>query len=197
MNLTIQLMQQEQVHQVAKIHLKALSDDFLPSLGYSFLSNHYYPFCLNNPYTSVLVALENNQVVGFINVANNPDIYLSQIIKSNLLPLSIALLKLTFFNFQRIREAFELIRSRRTKMEDSGEVAFIAVDPMKQGMGVGLKLVEAGNKYFSQVGLKKVYTKTLSSNKPVINLYKKYYQACIIDRIIIGSKSYVYIAWEL
>ncbi|NER94655.1 MAG: GNAT family N-acetyltransferase [Symploca sp. SIO1B1] len=177
--------------------MNALPEDFLPSLGLNFLANVYYPAYVNNPYGEVLVAILDSKVVGFIQLATNPEKYLDWIIKEKFLSLSWYLFRLGLRKPRRILEAIAIAQSKTPKLAESAEIAILAVKPSMQRLGIGSALINFANNYSLKKGLNSIYIKTLSSNFHVINMYQNNCNAEILFKINILNKSYVYIACNL
>lgn len=192
-------MSERHVEAVASVHAAELSEDFLPSLGRSFLVRSYYPAMLRDPYACVLVALENpsHRVVGFVNVATEPSRYLGWFLWRRAASVSAAMLRLCLAHPKRVLEAFAIVRTRVALPMDAGEIAFIAVDRDHQKRGVGEKLVEAANQYLLQRGSTACFTKTLASNEHVVDFYRKRWGARVFASSTIRGKGYQFVVWEL
>lgn len=192
-------MSERHIEGVASVHAAELSDDFLPSLGRSFLRRSYYPAMLQDPYASVLVALESpsDRVVGFINVATEPSRYLGWFLRRRAAAVSVAMLRLCLAEPKRVLEALAIVRTRVALPVDAGEIAFIAVDRDHQKRGIAERLVEASNQYLVLRGKKACLTKTLASNEHVLDFYRKRWGARVFASSTIREKSYRYLIWQL
>lgn len=193
----IREMAPEEASKVAAIHMATLPDDFLPSLGYSFLANTFYPSIIDNPYADVLVSVRDGDVVGFVLVAHQPNNYLDWFVKNSFFSLAFALAKLTVKKPRRLIEALAIRYKKIPIFPGSGEIAEIAVDPEVQQSGIGVKLVLAVNSYLSQKAIFSCFTKTLKNNTHVISMYKNRWSARVRAEIGILDKTYVYLVWEL
>jgi ribosomal protein S18 acetylase RimI-like enzyme len=197
--ITVAPMAAHHVEQVAAIHARELSEDFLPSLGRAFLARSYYPAMLRNPYACVLVAIDGGtqRVAGFVNVAVDPGRYLSWFMRRNMVTLSLALLRLLLIDPKRVLEAIAISRTRVTMPANAGEVAFIAVDRDHQKQGVGAMMVEATNRHLLQRRVTRCLTKTLAHNEHVIDFYVKRWGARVFATTRIVGKTYRYLVWDL
>lgn len=191
----VRQMKEKEIFAVAKIHHLALSDDFLPSLGFNFLKNGYYKSTLRNPYGKVFVASIDNNIVGFVNIALDSRAYVKYEVKKNLRLLVQSFLKLLFKNPSCIIEGLVITKTKGYNDLEAGEIMFIAVDKFYQKQGIGKMLVNEANKYFSKQGIRKAFTKTLVSNNHVIKMYEKY-GAEKVAEINIMNKKYIYLQWN-
>ena len=195
--IILEIMQESHVNQVAQIHAYALPDDLLPNLGADFLEKGYYYPLLNSPYSLVLVALVNNSVTGFLNLTFAPDKHMQWVVKKSFIRLFLGVMYLSYHSPRRIIEFLIATLQQVRVPEKSAEVAFIAVEPIYHGQGIGKKLVEEANHLATQKGMLYMFTKTLTSNTHVQDMYKKYRGAHIIKEIQIMNKQYVYLLWKL
>lgn len=197
-NVNIRTMTSVDVCAVADIHTDALPDDLLPRLGRSFLAKNYYASILKSKYSTVIVAELDNRIVGFVNLSFNATKHAIWFLLTNLPSLLISSVRLCFkdrtFIFNML---FSFLNNAAVDIpKGAAEISFIAVDPSCHGKGVGKKLVEESNKTALQRGISQLFTKTLSSNIHVQNMYIKGWGARIVSTVKIGAKEYVYISWE-
>jgi ribosomal protein S18 acetylase RimI-like enzyme len=171
----------------------------LPSLGRAFLARSYYPAMLQDPYASVLVAIEqpSQRVVGFVNVATESGRSLRWLVKRKLAALLTAMLRLLLVEPARVIEAFAIVHARVVMPDDAGEIAFIAVDRAHQKRGIADRLVEAANQYLLKRGITACCTKTLARNEHVIEFYRKHWRARVFASSTIRGKHYRYLVWKL
>lgn len=195
-DIMIREMINEDCYKVAEIHLNALSDDFLPSLGINFLHRGYYQTSINNPYGKVIVAIRDDHIVGFVNVMADPEAYIPYVIRKSWLLLISALLKLFIQYPLRFIEGIAISRTKRPVQSGVGEIAFIAVEPASQRQGIGFKLIDAANKYFATLGVRRACTKTLDSNTHVFSMYKRI-GAHVVGNVAILKKKYTYLEWRI
>jgi len=194
--LAITNMKAAQVKAVASLHARALPNDLLPSLGHKFLER-YYETMLDCPYALVLVALHKEKLVGFVNIATAPDKLFRWVLKKKIIRTILACINLSIKNPSRLIEAVAAITAGTPQADNSGEVAFIAVEPNYQKLGIGKNMIAESNRIFKNKGLYKVFTKTLSSNRAVMRFYNENWNAEISGQVEIANKEYTYISWRI
>lgn len=192
--IKIRKMEPADVDAVARLHCESLPADFLPSLGQRFLARTYYPQMLANPFAEVIVSEVEGRLVGFVNVAADPDRYLGRVIRQRPLAVLFCAVRLLFRDPRRLMEAVLISVARKPQLSSTGEIAFIAVDRESRGLGLGKQLVDAAERYFSSNQLTHGYTKTLASNDHVIAMYRQR-GARVSHEVSIGNKSYVGLQW--
>ena len=79
----IQKFNKSHISSMVKIHTEALSGDFLPSLGSSFL-NLLYSLIYKDKQTLGLVSVKNKRTVGFLIFTTESETFFKKIIKKNL-----------------------------------------------------------------------------------------------------------------
>jgi len=196
-NIEIVLMENNHIVALASTHAISLPEDLLPSFGKEFMANVYYKSMLTCPYAKVFVALSNNSPVGFVTVSTCPEKLFFWLARNQVSKLMFACLKLLIKEPPRILELVKSLAASQSTHDNSGEIAFIAVDANYRRLGIGSKLINYSNNYLAQNNLQYAFTKTLSSNAHIVGFYKRNWSADIIDRIKIGYKEYVIISWPL
>ncbi len=194
--ITIQKMTKNHLHQVASIHAMVLPNDLLPNLGMRFLEK-YYNSIVNSPYSEVMIAIDNSKVVGFINLSFAPELHMKWIMKKNIIALAFAIFRLSFFSPNRVLEALSVSNIKPDVPIDSAEISFIAVTPFQQKKGIGRQLVEEAHNILWQKKIQYIFTKTLKSNNYIQKIYKKNWNAEIIQEVQIKEKEYVYLLWQV
>lgn len=174
---TIRLKQQKvNIEEITQIHMAALPDDFLPSLGKMFLSEIFYPSALKSPYAKILSAKDqHNNTIGFVLVTTDSDKFFSTVIKENIwrcIVFGLNYLSKSFKNIQHLLQIF-LSGLKSDAIEGFGEIYIIAVSEKQRGKGVGKLLVEASNDYLKNAGNIGNSIKTLTTNKNWIKFFLK------------------------
>jgi ribosomal protein S18 acetylase RimI-like enzyme len=166
--------QQKHISALAELHYMSLRDDFLPSLGLSFLKRVYYPAALESQHAVTLVVIENNQPVGFVTIASDSDRFTQDILRGRLHVLAAHALRRALREPYHLRKSLEVFWSSVISKPDpiKGEIVFIAVDQVHRGQGIGKKLVLAALDYLCQKGVQYCRTKTLARNVGVIAMYE-------------------------
>ena len=173
----------------ARIHSKEIPDGFLPTLGFSFLSNLYEVFS-KSKYSFLLLAIEESRVVGFIAISLNTKLFFKQYLFTQSyknfyrIPISI-------FGKVFIKKTLEVLKypfksdKKENYFVSNSEIFNFCVDDSMQGLGVGqllfsyavnqlkvsnvkvLKIVTGQN----QIGAQRFYKKNgaTSSHKIIVH----------------------------
>lgn len=174
-NRMIRVAQLEHLAAVAAIHVHALPDDFLPSLGLDFLQRVYYPAAFRSPHAATLIAMVNGSPVGFVTIAHDSDRFTRDILRGRLFQLAAYALRAALRDPRHVRKSLEVLWSTLSSKPDpvKGEIVFIAVSQTQRGQGVGKKLVVAALDYLCRKEVRFCRTKTLAQNVGVIKMYEK------------------------
>lgn len=132
------------VDKIAEIHLKTFEDFFLTFMGRGFLRQMYRSYCDHNK-SGIIVAIENERVVGFLAYSEDLSALYKHMLKSRLIPFAWYSMGAFFrkpATFMRIVRAF-LKPSESRRSEAYVELASIGVDPEAKGKGVGSLLINA------------------------------------------------------
>lgn len=173
-NVVIQTAQPGHLSAVARIHYRALPDDFLPSLGLDFLERVYYPTAFQSQHAATLVALKGGHPVGFVTIAHDSECFTRSILRGRLLILAAYALRAALRDPRHLSKSLEVFWSVGASKPDpvKGEIVFIAVDQAHRGQGVGKKLMVAALHYLRQKGVPSCRTKTLAQNVGIIKMYE-------------------------
>lgn len=162
----VETMQPEWIAEVARIHMDALPNDFLPGLGFDFLNKVFYPATLNSEYAKVYTAIEDNHPLGFVIVTQNGSRLFRSIVMENIWKFVKIGFRTSFSSISQFKKNFEILTSSLKKgvLEDYGEIYEIAVRPDCQGQGIGKKLVQASMDYLKQDDMPGIKIKTRKDN---------------------------------
>jgi len=164
-------LKKEHTAQVAEIHQSALSSDFLPSLGFSFLKT-LYDGIAEKPGIFGFVFMEKNEVEGFVVGARTTNTFFREAIKSHFFKLvfylGLALIKKPAI----ITKIFETLFYPSKSDGSSAELVVLAVDKKFRNKGVGSSLIKSLEKEFRKVKIKK-YKLTVHADKKAIYFYEK------------------------
>lgn len=186
-------MKKEDIDTIAEIHYKSLPNDYLPSLGLSFLRKVYYSGAFNSPYGHVYVYQHKKKIVGFINIAWNNSKFLKYIFFRKIHWIVFIFFTRVLWNVKLLKNSIEILFNLfQTKMQNLPEIVFIAVQKEYRGKGIGKKLVLHSIEYLKKLKLNCCVTKTLSSNLNVIHMYKKI-GGVIKSKFRLIGQEYVYI----
>ena len=128
--------------EIVDIHLKTFKGFFLTELGEGFLKTLYKGY-MKDEASGIIVAVEENKVVGFIAYSKDYARFYKNLIKRSILQFAfysiIAAIKHPSF-IGRLLGAFGK-SDEVTKKEEYVELASIGVNPLYKGKGVGTQLI--------------------------------------------------------
>lgn len=134
--MKIYLANREDALQIAKIHKQEINQGFLNQLGLKFLSKLYEAMILSKN-SFVVVAKENNQIIGFISGCANTKKFCKYFIRKHFFQVLFVLLsKIT--NFKEILEILKY--SQENKNLPKAELSSVAIKKEYQGEGVAQKI---------------------------------------------------------
>lgn len=141
MNIT--LATKKDSAQIAKIHKQEINQGFLSQLGEAFLSKLYEAMIIF-PNSFVVVAKENNQVIGFISgCANIKNFYKYFLKKYFFCTVIILLPKLLNFNtVKKISETLKYSKKHEKKLPET-ELLVIAIKKEFHGQGIAQKMFDS------------------------------------------------------
>lgn len=131
------------VRSIAELHKKAFPAFFLTQLGLPFLRTLYTGY-LEDSDSGIIVAEENDSLIGFIAYSNNYPRFYKGLIKNHLMKFAVCSLGTAIRHpsfIKRILGAFKKSESV-VKSERYVELASICVDPKIEGKGVGSSLID-------------------------------------------------------
>ena len=177
----------------AKIHYKEIPNGFLPSLGIPFLSS-LYQFFSKSKYSSLLIAVENYTVVGFIAISLNTKLlfkeYLWKESYKNLHKILIS--KLGIITILKIIEVLKYPFKSKKKKNDfisNSEILNFCVVSSMQGRGVGQLLFSEAVK---ELDNNKIKILKIVTGQNQISA-QKFYDKCgaiFSHKIVIHDKKY-------
>ena len=131
------------VKSIAELHKKAFPAFFLTQLGVHFLRTLYAGY-VEDPDSGIIVAEEDNRLMGFIAYSNDYPRFYKELMKKHLLKFALcsACAAIRHPSFvKRLLGAFKKSESV-VKSERYVELASICVDPNIENRGVGSKLID-------------------------------------------------------
>lgn len=141
--ITIQKADIEDAVLIAQIHLLAFKNFFLSSLGKDFLK-FYYTCFIKNKGAVVLIAKDNDRIVGFAAATALCKGFNTALIKQNLFSFLLVGLKLFVTNPKALVRLARNMTKKSDEVqseEDYAELYSIGVAPEGQGKGVGKELL--------------------------------------------------------
>lgn len=165
---------QKDIDAIVSIHRDAFDGFFLTSLGPSFLKLYYSCFeCCGD--SLLLVAEDNNEVVGFAATAMTSRHFNSRLIKSNLIKFGLLSIKLLFSSPKSLVRLVRNMSKRSRNVEDDGDYAelySIGVSGSSQGKGIGKQLLLATEAALRDSSVAKVsLTTDYDENEKAISFY--------------------------
>lgn len=133
----------EYINNIAQLHKKAFPTFFLTQLGTPFLQTLYTGYVEDND-SGIIVAEENDYLMGFIAYSNNYANFYNNLIKNHLFKFAFCSLGAAIRHpsfIKRLLGAFEKSESV-AKKERYVELASICVDPLIESKGIGSALID-------------------------------------------------------
>lgn len=169
----IRKMRSSDILTVVDIHITALPDDFLPSLGKEFL-NFFYSLNLESSGVINLVFTDGENVKGFILGCTDSRKFFINTIKKNWLKLALLIGKRLIKNPSLIFKIIETFLYPKKEGEGpKPELLIVAVLPDFQEKGIGSQLVKSLEKEFKKKGIKKYKVSTLKQYRQANAFYRK------------------------
>lgn len=139
---TILLEDVSKVDEVVEIHLQSFEGFFLTFLGKGFLKTLYKEF-INHEKSGLIVAIENNSIIGFIAYSQDMSNFYKHLIKRKIIPF-------VWYSFRaflknpnillRLLSAFN--KSEEVKRPEKYiELASIGVHPLSSSKGIGSNMI--------------------------------------------------------
>lgn len=155
---------------ISLIHSEALAGDFLPSLGFNFLST-FYSGVLLKPGVYGFGYDDKGKMVGFVVGTSDSSSFFSMALKAKFLKLSFCLLLQLIKNPLLIKNVLETFLYTSKDKGPKAELVVIAVINKMQGKGVGKKLVQALEEAFITDGINE-YKLTVHADKSAVQFYE-------------------------
>lgn len=187
--MIINLIPQDANH-VALIHTGALKGDFLPSLGFNFLST-FYSGVLGKPGVYGFGYKDKGQVIGFVVGTSDSSIFFHLALKAKFLEVSFYLLLQLLKKPSLIKNVLETFLYTSKDKGPKAELVVIAVENSWQGRGIGRKLTEALEEAFSREGIKE-YKLTVHADKKAVQFYEHLKYNRISEFSLYGKLWYVF-----
>ena len=172
--ITIQKVSDKDLNDIVKIHNQAFPDFFLTSLGEGFLKL-YYRSLLNSPEGILLISKSDDNIIGFCAGTMLSAGFNTRLIKKNLLSYIGQGVKLLFTHPVRIWHLYKNLSKENPDVGDKGEYAellSIGVDPNKQGVGAGKKmLIALEEEVKARGGSKLSLTTDFENNEKAVGFY--------------------------
>ena len=165
------------IHSVVEAHEASFPNFFLTRMGSRFLKEMYSGY-LAHPSCIFLVAIDGDQIVGFIAGTTSPDIFFPQLRKKRALYFIVyafpALLRNPSFVFKKLFSAIFYRGDKPAELNNGALLSSIGVIPNVRGTSIGKNLLKCfENEAFSR-GVEFVYLTTDKLNNERVNqFYRK------------------------
>jgi len=140
--MNISLATKKDSLQIAKIHKQEIDQGFLSQLGIKFLSKLYKAMILSKK-SFVIVAKENNQVIGFISgCLNIKEFYKYFLKKYTFSAIKILLPKI--FNINTVKKILETLKYSKREEKDLPETELLVIAVKKEfhGQKIAVKMFD-------------------------------------------------------
>lgn len=146
--MIIRLANKDDCLEAAKLHAQEIKWGFLSELGERFLY-YFYLTMINSPNAFLIIAEDNNLIVGFISGCTDLKRFYREFAKKYTLRILPLLFK-KFFSINSLKKIFETRKYTKERKKDlpEAELISIAVSSQFQGKGLGRELL---NKFFSEM----------------------------------------------
>ena len=177
MSVIIRAAEDADLKLVVGCHLEAFPSFFLSLLGPKFLSCFYKSFVAYED-AELLVALEENHIIGFAAYATEPKIFFSKIKREKGIELFWYALPALFKNpvvvVKKLYRGIFYRGDQDSQIDDAALLSSIGVSPMASGKRIGSKLLAEVESRVVQSGKNKLYLTTdLNDNTATLNFYGK------------------------
>lgn len=177
MSVIIRGAERADLQLIVECHLEAFPTFFLSMLGPRFLSC-FYKFFICNKDSGLLVALENNNIVGFAAYVMSPNTFFSRLKRKEGISLFRYALPALFKSpFQVTKKLFRGVFYRGDQVSEIHNAALlssIGVSPRASGKSIGTKLLTEVELRIVQCGIRQLYLTTdLDFNDATLGFYRK------------------------
>ena len=193
--MKIELIEHENVHRIARLHITGIPVGFISSLGEKFLTVLYEAIAKDKN-SFCLVAEEEGQLLGFAAFTESIGQLYKSVIKSHCLKLLpvLALKMIRPSVFKRVIQNILYPGKSKKLGLPQAELLSIVVDSAARGKGVAKMLCEAGFDECRKRGIDKVKVLVAAENIPANKLYKKCGFKFVTEVDSHGVLSNIYIA---
>lgn len=171
--MIIRLANKIEANQIEKIHRREINQGFLSQLGVKFLSKLYEAMILSKN-SFVVVAKENDEVIGFISGCSNVKNFYKDFLKRYTLWAIIILLP-KFLNFATIKKIVETLKYSKKEEKDLPETELLVIAVKKEfhGQGVAIKMFDFFINELKKRGIKEFRVVVGENLSRAIGFYEK------------------------
>lgn len=189
-NFVIKKLSISQAVDIVQIHSRALPDDVLPNLGGELLLE-YYKNVFKEKDKNLFGVISTNQVIGFCMVSSTSSGLMDVILSRNGV---FQLIKLIFKKPKIFLLGLMQALKRPAKSQFSAEIAFVAVDPTYQGMGIGSTLLFYANEWCRNNAF--LFLRTKTANQFLCDFYLNRFNAKLMRRYTLFGRCYSELKWS-
>lgn len=156
--------------QVADVHMKTFTGFFLTFLGEGFLAHLYKGYCMHSQ-SGLLVAVEEDRVVGFLAYSKDLSEFYKYILRKSIVPFAWYSFLAAFRKPSSIIRIFRaFLKPSESKREEKYiELASIGVLPEMKGHNIGSQLVNALKEQFDSEKFEYIKLETDAVNNKATN----------------------------
>lgn len=163
----------EDVNRIVEIHLSSFPGFFLTFLGEGFLK-YLYKGYIKHPDSGIIVASEENQIIGFLAYSTNISQFYSFLLKKYFFPFAwygfLGALR-SPKSILRIIRALTYPNKTKENHEKYVEISSIAVNPKAQTKGIGSDLIKFLCESFIDSPFKQIRLETDAENNSKANAF--------------------------
>lgn len=186
----IKTLELKHIPQIAKIHVRALKQDFLPLLGADFLEILYMGV-LKKKEAFGFVAEEEDKVIGFVIGTKDMNKFFRAALLANFLKLVYLVTVMIVNRPTLLKKTLETFLYVRKDKGPKPELVVIAVAHKWQSKGIGKKLVNSLEIFFKKMKIKK-YKLTVYADKKAVQFYTKLKYLKLDEFNLYGKRWYIY-----
>ncbi len=161
----------EDLHQIVRLHIQAFPGFFMTEMGEAFIQE-YYQAVFDFPENLSLVAIQNNEILGFVVGFGNPEAFY-KFYRSRRWRLIPIIFRSIIRNPRLIGRVLENLKRVSSHTGDNSEVELssIGVNPSLSGGGIGQYLIKAFVDVIRQRPYRSVYLTTDAEENERVNLF--------------------------
>jgi ribosomal protein S18 acetylase RimI-like enzyme len=189
--MSIRLANAADIDAIVKLHIIAFPGFFLTLLGAAFLRQLYVNF-LNHPTGTLIVAYEQDRLLGFAAGTSSPDCFFSEIRGRQWFRFSLsalpAMVKHPFLVLRKLTTAIFYRGDPPSDLIGAALLSSIGVEPQVTGKSVGGKLLHEFEEHMRANGIGSVYLITDANDNEGVNAFYQKYGYRQENRFIQGGK---------
>lgn len=160
------------VNEIVQIHMATFQGFFLTFLGKGFLKQLYKGF-IQHPYSGIIVASNNEKILGFCAFSENLSDFYKYLVKKKLFILALYAFGAFLRNPKvliRLLRAFTYSEKAK-KNKPYVELSSIGVLPGEKNKGIATRMIKFLKEYFRGMGFEYIKLETDKENNEVANMF--------------------------